>query len=294
MGLLGNTAVGPGLRRRLYVDLCLFNAVAFGLTWALLGAYIYDAPAATGLLGPMQLGSPVFYLAVYAPSIAALIVTALRYGRAGLADLFGSLVRIKARWLWIAIALLGYPALWLAVELVRAAVGGGLGSFDFSPWLVALPLVLLGGHVLRDPGALGEELGWRGFALPRLLELADARVAAIVLGLIWALWHLPAFFLASLSQSSVDFGVFTINVIAFSVLMTWLFVNTRGSVLWAGIVPHMLFNATSKAGITPVVWVTVLAAIAVLVLGGKHLRGRGRPSAPPSQTAFLAHKEQAA
>src|SRR5690606_11703585 len=142
-----------------------------------------------------------------------------------------------------------------------------LAAFDPRPWLIALPLVLLGGHLLKDPGALGEELGWRGYALPRLLELTDARAASIILGVVWAVWHLPAFFLASLAQSSVNFGLFVINVTAFSVIMTWLFVNTRGSVLWAGIVPHMLFNATPKAGIMPVVWVTVLVAVALLRLG---------------------------
>jgi membrane protease YdiL (CAAX protease family) len=269
-------------RRRLYADLGWFVAAAFGLTWLLVGAYIHDAPAMSNLLGPMQLGAPAFFVAVYAPTLAAILVTAVRDGRTGLSGLFGSLVRSKVGWVWIAISVLGYPALWLVVTLIRATFSGELASFDPRPWLIALPLVLLGGHVLRDPGALGEELGWRGFALPRLLELTDARAASIILGVVWAVWHLPAFFLSSLSQSSVDFGVFVVNVTAFSVLMTWLFVNTRGSVLWAGIVPHMLFNATPKAGITPIVWVTVLAAVAVLVLGGKHLRGIGRPRAASS------------
>jgi membrane protease YdiL (CAAX protease family) len=72
----------------------------------------------------------------------------------------------------------------------------------------------------------------------------------------------------------VNFGSFVANVVAFSVLMTWLYVNTRGSVLWAGIVPHMLFNATPHARITTSVWVTVLVAAVVLILGGRHLRGR--------------------
>lgn len=269
-------------RRRLYVDLGWFMAATFGLTWLLVGAYIYDAPAAVELLGPMRLGAPAFFVAVYAPTLAAILVTAVRDGRTGLSKLFGSLVRWKVGWVWVAVSVLGFPALWFVVALVRAGYSGELASFDPRPWLVALPLVLLGGHLLRDPGALGEELGWRGFALPRLLELTNARAAAIILGVIWAVWHLPAFFLSSLSQSSVDFGEFVLNVTAFSVIMTWLFVNTRGSVLWAGIVPHMLFNATPKAGITPVVWVTVLVAVMILVLGGRHLRGLGRPRAPLS------------
>src|SRR3546814_20952371 len=79
----------------------------------------------------------------------------------------------------------------------------GAESPYLSSWLIALPAVLLAGHLFRDPGALGEELGWRGFALPRLLELMDARRASLLLGLVWAVWHLPAFFLSTLSQSHV-------------------------------------------------------------------------------------------
>lgn len=274
-------------RRRLLVDLLIFVAAVFAITWLIVGLYIWNAETATRLLGPMKLGAPAFYLAVYAPALVAIAVTAARYGRVGLADLFRSLVRARVGWMWIAISLLGYPALWLAVALIEAATGGRLAGFDFQPWLVALPLLLLGGQVLTDPGALGEELGWRGFALPRLLELASARTAALVLGLIWAVWHLPAFYVGSLSQSSIQFLPFIATVVAFSVLMTWIFVNTRGSVLWAGVVPHVMFNAMPHAGIHPVGWVTMAVAALVLILGGKHLRGPGRPRAVLPQSAVL-------
>lgn len=273
--------------RRLVVDLLVFSGFAFGVTWLVVGCYIWNAEAATRLLGPMRLGAPAFYLAVYAPSLAAIGVTFARYGRAGLADLFRSLFRIKAGWMWIAISLLAFPGLWLAVELIRAALAGGLATFDFRPWLVALPLVLLGGHLLTDPGALGEELGWRGFMLPRLLELTDARAAGLILGLIWAVWHLPAFYVGSLSQSGFDFLPFVLRVTVFSIFMTWIFVNTRGSVLWAGVVPHMMFNATPHAGITPVGWIVIGAGVVILVLAGKHMRGWGRPAAELPQSALL-------
>lgn len=292
MDVLSNDALHRAMRRRLLVDLLVFGAIAFAITWLVVGLYIWNAEATTRLIGPMALGAPAFYLAVYAPALAAIAVTAIRYGRRGLAGLFGSLVRIKAKWIWIAISLLGYPALWLVTSLVVAASDGRLAGFDFQPWLVGLPLVLLGGHLLRDPGALGEELGWRGFALPRLLELTDARIAALLLGLVWAVWHLPAFYVGSLSQSGFDFLPFVLQVMAFSVFMTWLFVNTRGSVLWAGVVPHMLFNATPHAGIHPIGWVFIAVAALILVFGGKYLRGPGRPRAVlPQSTLLVAGKE---
>lgn len=287
MGVLSPGGAPPSLRRRLIVDLLIFNGCAFGLTWIVVGFYIWNAEAATRLFGPMRLGAPAFYLAVYAPSLSAVLVTFARYGRAGLADLFRSLFRIKAGWMWIAISLLAFPGLWLVVDLIEAARGGGLAGFDFRPWLVALPLVLLGGHLLTDPGALGEELGWRGFMLPRLLEMTDARKAGLILGLIWAVWHLPAFYVGSLSQSGFDFIPFVLRVVAFSVFMTWIFVNTRGSVLWAGVAPHMMFNATPHAGIHPVGWIAIAAGIVILVLAGKHMRGWGRPAGELPQSALL-------
>lgn len=274
------------LRPRLWIDLGLFTLATFALTWLLVGLYIWNAEAMTAMFGPMKLGVPIFYVAVAAPTISALLVTAWRYGVAGLADLGRSLIRVRANWIWIAISLLGYPLLWLAASFLEALATGAERP-DLSSWLIALPAVLLAGHLFRDPGALGEELGWRGFALPRLLELMDARKASLLLGLVWAVWHLPAFFLATLSQSQVNFGLFVLNVVAFSVFMTWLFVNMRGSVFWAGIVPHMLINAASKAGITPVFWATVAAAVLIIVFGGKHLQGFGRPKSVLPQSTFL-------
>jgi membrane protease YdiL (CAAX protease family) len=287
MDILSDDARRRATRRRLLVDLLVFGGIAFAITWIIVGLYIWNAEAVTRLIGPMALGAPAFYLAVYAPALAAIVVTAVRYGRPGLASLFGSLLRIRAKWIWIAISLLGYPALWLVTSLVAAASDGRLAAFDFHPWLVGLPLVLLGGHLLKDPGALGEELGWRGFALPRLLELTDARIASLVLGVVWAVWHLPAFYVGSLSQSGFAFLPFVLQVVAFSVFMAWLFVNTRGSVLWAGVVPHMMINATPHAGIHPVGWVFIVVAALILVFGGRHLRGPGRPRAVLPQSALL-------
>jgi len=293
MDVLSMVEDKSAMRRRLLADLLIFHAIAFALTWLVVGAYIWNAEVATRLLGPMKLGAPAFYLAVCAPSLASIAVTAMRYGRAGLADLFRSLLRVRARWLWIAVSILAFPVLWLLVGLVEATVAGSLGSFDFRPWLVGLPMVLLAGHILSDPGALGEELGWRGFALPRLMEMMDARMAALLLGVVWAIWHLPAFYVGSLSQSGFDFVPFVLRVVAFSVFMTWIFVHTRGSVLWAGVVPHMMFNATPHAGIKPVGWVILLAVLVILVLAGKHLRGLRRPGVALPQHALLGRRTEA-
>ena len=80
MGQHEGRNLGPATRRRLYVDLLIFFIAAFALTWLIFLPYLWDEEAATKLFGPMQLGAPVFFMAVYAPSVAGLIISAARYG----------------------------------------------------------------------------------------------------------------------------------------------------------------------------------------------------------------------
>src|SRR3546814_17732995 len=99
---------------------------------------LWSVDAATRALGRLRLGGSALYLAVYAPSLAAIAVTCARYGRAGLANLFRSLFRIRAGWGWVAISLLAFPGLWLVVQLIGAAREGWLASFDFPIGLTSV------------------------------------------------------------------------------------------------------------------------------------------------------------
>lgn len=266
-------------RRRMIGELVAFFGLTFAVTWTICGAYIFAPAAFTAAFGAMKTGSPIFFAAVYAPSVCGLGLTLLRAGPAGLARIGAAMVRVAGGWGWVAACLVGYPALWLVVAMVQAlASGHGLASVPYADWWSVLPMVILTGFVFRDAGPLGEEFGWRAYALPRLLRLTGPRTAAVLLGAIWAVWHLPAFFLSGLSQSKFQFGAFFFEVVAFSVFMTLFFVRTRGSVLLAGIVQHMWFNAVSKAGIHPVGWITVALA-AVLLLFGSRLWGGAREAA---------------
>jgi membrane protease YdiL (CAAX protease family) len=259
-----------GTNRRAAMELLLFFVCAFAVTWAILGAYLVAPKPMTAALGPMKTGSAVFFLAVYAPSLSAIVLTLILGGLSGLRNLGASAIRIAGRWWWVAFSLVGYPLFWLVITMIQTAISGkSLAAVPYSNWYAALPAVIASGFIFRDAGPLGEEFGWRGYALPRLLAVMNARWAALVLGAIWAVWHLPAFFLSGLSQSKFQFGIFFFVVIGFSILMTLLFIHTRGSVLLAGIIPHMWFNAVSKAGIHPVDWLTIATAAAVLVFGGR-------------------------
>ena len=268
-----------GLKYSAAAEVLLFFALVYAITWTICGAYLLAPKAATSLLGTMKTGSAVFFVAVYAPSVTSVVLTLVLGGMPALRRLGAAVVRVAGRWWWIVLALVGYPLLWLIVAMIEAlARGRGLSSVPYSNWYSALPLVIASGFVFRDAGPLGEELGWRGFALPRLLAIMEARWAALTLGAVWALWHLPAFFMSGLSQSKFQFGSFFFVVVGFSVFMTLLFIHTRGSVLLAGILPHMWFNGVSKAGIHPIDWVVIAIAAALVVFGGRLWRSDHIPA----------------
>ena len=252
----------------------LFVALTFGIAWGLAGM-LFAFPAWTeSIFGPPSATHPLFIIAVWAPNIAAVVLALSRGGWPGLKDLLSRLIRWRVSpWVWLA-AILFYPALMLVVQLIDLVSGQPLAGFDVW-WhgviagVFTLPILFL--------GPLGEELGWRGYLLPRLLERMSAIVAGLVVGFIWMLWHLPAFFIAGLPQDNMVIPIFFVGGIALSVYVTWLFVNARQSVLIAGIIPHAIVNAYGEAtGDMSWVQVLVMVAGAILLVAilGRHLKMR--------------------
>jgi membrane protease YdiL (CAAX protease family) len=116
--------------------------------------------------------------------------------------------------------------------------------------LVATPLVLLTtAQIVTNSGPLGEELGWRGYALPRLLARTSPLKAGLVLGLVWTLWHVPAFLFSGIIGSPLsNLPWYALGTVGLSLLMTALFVRTGGNVLVAGILPHFVINGLGATG----------------------------------------------
>ena len=246
----------------------LFLALTFGIAWGVFALLALFPTWMEAHFGAMSARNPLFYLAVWAPNIAALVTAFVFGGRAGLADLFLRLIHWKvAPWIWVA-AFGFYPGLMLVVQLVQ---GGDLSAWwmGMAVGLVSLPALAL--------GPLGEELGWRGTLLPLVLGRMNALAAALVVGAVWMVWHLPAFFVAGLPQDGMVLSMFMVGGLALSVFVTWLFVNARGGILIAGIIPHAVVNAYGDAtGAMTWVQVGVLVAGAVLLVGvlGPNLRPR--------------------
>ncbi|MGB7980766.1 MAG: CPBP family glutamic-type intramembrane protease [Candidatus Nanopelagicales bacterium] len=215
-------------------QLTTFLALAFLLPWAIWGTTIAQDQGWTSWHIPQALA---FWLGL---TMATFGTAALAERWPGVKDLLARIVRARVGWQWYAAALLLTPALaFLAVEL-----GTALGMTTAVGKEVAaggVPVLLLVSLWLF---LLTEESAWRGFALPRLQARMQPLTAALVLGLLWGLWHIPLFLIADSFQSSIPFAGFLLSILATSVLTSWIFNHTRGSVLLAA-----LFHATTDVAI---------------------------------------------
>jgi membrane protease YdiL (CAAX protease family) len=266
------------IRRR---PLLAFFVLAFVLTWAVW------VPRAAGI--PVGV---VGQLWTWIPAAAALLAAALTGGRAAVVELGERLVRWRVGWRWYAVVILGPAAFSGAVALLYALLGGSWAAaappvLRGETSLVFVPLILV---VLFLTDGLGEELAWRGFALPRLLVGYNALVASLILGILWALWHLPLVWTEGAPLYQQPIWLLLLDVMAKSVLFTWVFLHTRGSVLLAAI----LHATTNLFVVSPVVaeggsvellllaacakWVLVLVVLAV---AGPGLVKGPRPEALP-------------
>ncbi len=160
-----------------------FFVLAFLVTW------VIWIPRAMGAQWAIQIGQ----VWAYGPAIAALLAAALTGGRPSLRQLLSGLDKWKLGWTWYLVILLGPLALAVVVAALNVVLGGNWREGLPDALTEPLPIILLLIFILTITDGLGEELGWRGFALPRLLEQGNAVRVSIVLGLIWAVWHLPLF-----------------------------------------------------------------------------------------------------
>jgi len=207
-----------------FAALVPFVIITFAIAWGVFLLFIFFPDAVTAVFGEISGRNPLFYLAVWAPGIAA-VVLVLRY--AGVDGLRGYLRRL-ALWrcspAWHAFVLLGIPLLFVA----GAALKGDLDQW--SGWsgtagslATALLLMLFLGPV--------EELGWRGLALPLVQRRLVPFWAGLAVGIVWALWHFPAFLLSGTPQGGWAFTPFFLGSVAAALIVTALFNASRGSIL---------------------------------------------------------------
>jgi membrane protease YdiL (CAAX protease family) len=180
------------------------------------------------------------------PTVAALVMTAVTEGWDGFRSLLGRFVLWRVSFVWYLFIFLGIPMVFI---LGTVFLPGAAASFDHlsaTTWLSYLwkfPLVLVVG------GPLFEESGWRGFALARLQVKWGPLVGTLILGFLWAAWHYPQYLMPGWAAQNGGFNaralaVFTLSVVLLTIVITWVFNNTRGSLLIA-ILLHASINTFS-------------------------------------------------
>jgi len=214
------------------------------LTWGVMVVFQMRAAAATDTdAPPSALGMVLFLLGGFTPTIVGAVMAWRVEGRDGLRDLWKRFVRFRLGGAWY-LAILGLPLLVRGLQAVVFTLRGG--TFVEPPF-VAQPLSLIGLTIMMFLfGPVSEEFGWRGFALDRLLVRQNALRASLILGVLWAFWHLPLFFIPGTAQQQMGnpvamFTGFAVEVVAMSVLLTWVYVNTARSI-WGAILFHMALN----------------------------------------------------
>ena len=249
--------------------LLAFVALTFALSWGFWGLMLvaFDGDSLGGLVGP---------IGAFGPPLAALLL-AVEEGETR--PFWAGIGRWRIGWWWVAVALLPFAVLLIGWAALLAL---GLPAIpDETPALVTLPLVIV---FLMLFGGGQEEPGWRGFALPRLQAHMNALAASVLLGLVWAAWHLPLFVFDASGQAGLSLGVYFPYVIGLSVILTSVFNSTGGSVL-AVMVLHALVNlaggfipmrVSATAELATLVAVWIVAGILITAYGPTHLSRRER------------------
>jgi membrane protease YdiL (CAAX protease family) len=245
-----------------------YFVLTYALTWTL---YFMARETATATLQVVT-----FYAGVFSPGIIAVMLTAWGHGRAGLSDLLTRLVRVDVPARWYVFALTYMAAAKLATAIIYRAIYGSWPAGGSEPWLLILAATLF--STLMG-GQAGEELGWRGYALPRLAARIGFRWAGIVIGVVWAAWHLPLFYWFPQADTyRQSFPTYAVGVVAISVAMTWLYARTNGSLFLTmlmhsavnqstGLVSSAVPGATHVFALStsPVAWMTVASLWTVAI-----------------------------
>ncbi len=241
--------VQPAAPRRGIKALLTRHPLVFFFLFAYSGTWLVTVPFALSANGVGLLpfgipdGSVIFLSAVWVflgPTLAAFILTGTTEGRAGIRRLLRRYVLWRVGFRWYLVVIIGPPAIILLATIV---LPGALASFQTLAPLNPLLLIVTFPLILIFGGPLFEEGGWRGFALPRLQRLHGPLVGSLILGILWACWHLPLFWITvwGTPPTILNMVLYVPTVAFMTIVYTWVFNNTKGSVLIA-ILLHTSFD----------------------------------------------------
>jgi membrane protease YdiL (CAAX protease family) len=255
----------------------------FALTWPI--------DLANSGIVPIQFPFIVYLFLGWGFIFASVIMTGLTLGKDGVVALLKRYVQWRVGWKWYLAAFLLAPSLIVLAVYINAALVGV--PPDFSTVMAHkifgasayLPLFILP-FFLVDLISNGEEMGWRGYVLPRLQAKYSALTSTLILGVIWGFWHLPKY----LSHwNTVSFAWFMVHTMAYAVILTWLYNNTKGSLLLvaishassntAGVFMPMANTVSSENMGAYIIFVLleVITAVMIIIVTGPERFSRTEP-----------------
>lgn len=220
----------------------LFFAVTFVIAWGAWWALAYASSQGA------QYGTSwfmlVFVVGGLSPTIGAYVAVLGGEGRGGLRTFHGRMQGVKPRIVWYAAALLLPVAVTVVSTTISILLTGELALADLTiaPWysfFYLIPLMIVGGGL--------EELGWRGIAWPQLRQWSPI-FAVMVVGITWAVWHLPLFYIEGTAQFETNFWYFSIGVFGSTMILGWLYDRTESII--ACVLYHAASNASSGLGLS--------------------------------------------
>jgi membrane protease YdiL (CAAX protease family) len=244
-----------------------FFILAYFFSWC---AFIPLALAKQGIIASVP--AWLHLAGAFGPMLSAVMVTAFTSGIAGLKELFGRMLRWRIGVGWWLVALFSPICLFMVSALINYFVTGTWLDFSRFGHIAEFPRLTwwAGWLVWTLTFGLGEETGWRGFALPRLQKRSTANKATWILGLMWAAWHIPTFFY-NYELTVMSVLAFTVGILSGAVILTWLYNSTSGSLL-AVIVWHGAYN-TVVAGASGEAAALVTASIILAAILISHRFG---------------------
>jgi len=239
--------------------LVAYFILAFAVTWVLVSPLVLSAQ---GLLA-IPISPHWHFLGALGPILAALIITRIANGTVGLAEFIGRMRRWYVGLVWLLVAILSPALVFVLSAVILRAVGNPWPDFSKLTSAEYANFAWVFGSLLSAVAyGIGEEAGWRGFALPRLQRSRSALSATFILSVFWAIWHVPMFFYR------FEFGVgqvigFFIGLFAGAIWLTFLYNSTGGSIFMVA-TWHAIWNIVNIFGL--VVSVDVVSLMSAIVM----------------------------
>ena len=209
--------------------LLLFFIIAFLVAWF----FFITAGLISNNAQFSTLSRLLVFIGVISPGLVAIIITAKTQGVEGVKLLIGKISFKNTSVMWYVFAITFVALIKVLAALVFFLLYNSWPQFGTTSWYVMLGAIAVSTWVQA-----GEEIGWRGYALPLMSKKFGLAISSVLLGIIWAVWHIPFFYLEAADTFHQSFPLYLLQVTGLSVIMAWLFWKVNGNLL-----PVMVFHA---------------------------------------------------